>query len=184
MKNSIPLVLRILTSSPASRAKRVTAITLGIGLAVAGLGLTGCEPVNGSMPADPPSIVGEWDVYQYQVSITGTVQANVDLTSLGSDITVRFNESPRSYSFAYHPPLQGVGPAAEVAAGNGTYVQDESRNTLTLTGRSLAGAQGTSTYDYTLSSAFLRLHLTESFFHTTGGSTQSGTRTVTIMARR
>ena len=172
------------TTASASRRNRIAAVSMAIGLAVAAVGLTGCEPVDG-MSSEPASIVGVWDVYEYRVSITGSVQANVDLAR-DSDITVRFNESPRSYSFAYHPRLQGIGLAAELAEGDGTYDQDVNGRRLTLRGRGLSGhSTSTSlTYNYTLSSATLTLRLTDSFFRTTNGQTQSGTRTVTIMARR
>ena len=165
-----------------SRRNRIAAVSMAIGVAVAAVALTGCEPVDG-MSSEPASIVGVWEVTQYRVSITGSVQADVDLARQ-SDITVRFNESPRSYSFAYFPPLQGIGLAAELAEGEGTYDQDESRRRLTLEGRGLSGNRTIHTYNYTLSSVFLTLRLTDSFFRTTNGQTQSGTRTVTIMARR
>ena len=71
--------------------RRVSALMV-IGLAVVSLWLTGCDPV--MMSADPPSIVGEWAVYQYRVSITGS--SPVDLAD-GRQITARFNESPQSY---------------------------------------------------------------------------------------
>ena len=154
---------------------------MAIGLAAAALGLTGCEPVPGNMSSEPPTIVGVWDVYQYRVSITGSPV--VDLAR-ESDVTATFNETPQSFSFRYHPPLQGIGLAAELAEEDGTYVQNESRKKLTLTGRKLSGAHGAPTYDYTLTSHSLRLHFTRSFFRTINGSTQSGTETVTMMARR
>ena len=153
---------------------------MAIGLAFASLGLTGCEPGPGNMSSEPPSIVGVWDVYQYRVSMTGSPE--VDLAR-DADVTATFNETPRSFSFRYHPALQGIGLAAELAEGDGTYVQDVSGKKLTLTGRKLSGAHGT-TYDYTLSSYSLRLHFTQSFVRHTNGSTQSGIETVTIMARR
>ena len=126
-------------------------------------------------------MVGEWDVYEYLITLTGSVQTSVDLAR-DSDVTVRFNESPRSYSFAYHPQPQGLGLAAVLVEGSGNYTQNETR--IILEGRSLAGPHRRSTYDYTLSSTHLRLHLTENYVHVSNGSTHSGTRTVTILARR
>ena len=180
LSRSVPLVSRSLTANSASRMNRAAAVLMVIGLAVASLGLTGCEPP-GNMPSDPPSIVGVWDVYQYRVFVTGS--SEVDLAD-DSDITARFTESPRSFFFAYDPALQGIGPPAELAARDGTYVQHESRKTLTLTGHQLTGEHATLTCDYTLGLYSLRLHHTRMFLHCTNGSCQSRTRTVTIMARK
>ena len=158
--------------------RRVSALMV-IGLAVVSLWLTGCDPV--MMSADPPSIVGEWAVYQYRVSITGS--SPVDLAD-GRQITARFNESPQSYFFTYDPRPQGIGLAAELAARDGNYVQNKNRRTLTLSGHSLAGKRETdTTYNYTLSS-ILRLHFSRSFLRCNNGSCHSGQETVTIMARR
>ena len=157
----------------------VAAVLMVIGVAVASLGLTGCE--EGTTPSEPPNIVDVWDVYQYSISITGSPA--VDLAD-HSDITARFTESPRSYFFTYDPPLQGIGPAAAHAARDGTYIQDEKEKTLTLAGHQLTGAHERLTYDYTLSLFFLSLRYTGDFLHCTNGSCRSGTVTVTIMARK
>lgn len=176
---SVPLVSRSLTANSASRMDGAFAGLMVIGVAVASLGLTGCE--EGTTPSEPPSIVGVWDVYEYRVSITGSPE--VDLAD-DSDITARFTESPRAFFFTYDPPLLGIGPAGELAARDGTYVQDESRKTLTLTGHQLTGDHERLTYDYTLSRFFLRLDYTGSFLRCTNGSCRSGTGTVKIMARK
>ena len=128
---------------------------------VAALGLTGCDdgPVTTS-GASEPDIAGTWNVTSYRVTIDGSQ----DDLAFGSRITATFT-SRGAYSFTYDDP-----PGSELAEGTGTYVQDESRNKLTLTGHRPSGEYRTTVYDYTFdTSSVLRLEFSRDYFEFENG---------------